>query len=418
MNPIETYANRAFQLMNLQRFDEAIVELKKALAEEPNFPFGLALLSVCKIKIKQYDEALDLAKHAVAGDPEHPFHFLVLAQAHFYNNNIAEARLAIRQGQQLSPNDAEFFLLKAEIEFHQEKWNQALSETEKGLEHDPENVELINLRSRALVKLNRKAEAEETVNFALNKAPENSFSHANKGWVAIERNRFDDAVKHFLESLRHNPDNEYARHGLKEAIKGKNILYRGMLKYFLWMEKLQQKNRWFFIIGIYVLYSILRRVAAASPEWAPFLYPFIGLYIVFAFSSWIATPLSNLFLRLHPIGKNALDEDEKLGANIVGALIAIALTGLVSYWATAQELPVAIALIAGGMLIPVSGVFALPVGSKPRRSLMIYASIIAMAGMSWLVLPGFGLGILIFALGIFFFGFVANYLIGQANKTL
>ena len=50
------------------------------------------------------------------------------------------------------------------------------------------------------MKLNRQDEAAETLDYALNKAPENSYSHANKGWVAIEKDQYDKAIEHFKEA--------------------------------------------------------------------------------------------------------------------------------------------------------------------------------------------------------------------------
>jgi len=99
-----------------------------------------------------------------------------------------------------------------------------------------------------LVKLNRKQEAADTMDYALHRAPQSSYSHANKGWVSIEKGAYEEAITHFKEALRLNATNAYAKAGLREGIKAKNFLYRGVLKYFLWLGKLQAKYRWAFVI--------------------------------------------------------------------------------------------------------------------------------------------------------------------------
>ena len=413
---IDLHLERAHQLIQLDRHAEAETEIRKALAGDPQNAQALALLSICRLEARAFAEAEDLARQAVAQQPDFPFYYLILGQAHFYNKNIPKARLAISEGQRLDPGNAAFFHLRAQIEFYQENWEQTLRETERGLELDPEDVDLVNLRARALVKLNRQDDASATLDYALHKAPENSYSHANKGWVAIEKDSYEQAVKHFLEALRLDPENDYARNGLKEAIKGKNLLYRGILKYFLWMNKLQEQGRWAFIIGAYIVYRFVLKAAENIPELAPLLYPIVAFYILFAFSSWIAKPISNLVLRLHPIGKHALDADEKLGSNIAGSLLLLVLLAFLGYYFTGMEMAFRVGMAAALLLIPVGGVFSVPEDTNSRRQLAWYATALGAAGAWWIV-TGAPWAMLLLALGVFVNSFVANYFIGKEAKS-
>ncbi len=410
------HLDRAHQLLQLDRHAEAEAEIRKALAEEPQSGDALALLAVCRINAKSFAEAEDLAAQAVAQQPDSPFFYLVLGQASFYNKNIACARQAISEGQRLAPGYAAFFHLRAQIEFYQENWELALRETEQGLELDPENIELVNLRAQSLIKLNRQADAAATLDYALYKAPENSDSHANKGWVAIEQDQYEAAVKHFLEALRLDPENDYARDGLKEAIKGKNLLYRGILKYFLWMNKLQEQGRWAFVIGAYVLYRILLKVGKTVPALAPLVYPLAAAYVIFAFSSWIAKPISNLFLRFHSLGKHALSRDEMLGSNLVGGLALAGLLSFATYFFTKAEMAFRIGLVLVILMIPAGGAFNIPEGTSSRRNLLLYAAVLAALGLLW-VFTEAGTAIGLFALGVLLYSFVANYFIGKEAKT-
>lgn len=410
-----TYLDRARQLIQLSRHADAEAELRKALAEDPLDPEALVLLALCKLEAKQYAEAVSLAEQAIAQEPDAPFLFLVLGQAYFYNRNIPKARLAIAQGQLLDPNNASFFYLRANIEFYQENWELALRETERGLELDSEDVSLINLRAQTLIKLNRTKDASATLDYALHKAPDNSVSHTNKGWVAIENDQYDQAVKHFLEALRLDPENGYARHGLKEAIKGKNLLYRGILKYFLWMDKMQEKNRWVFVIGMYVAYRIVLYLAKTVPALAPFLYPIVALYVVFALSTWIAKPLSNLFLRLHPLGKHALTSDEKTGSNVAGIFALLGILSMIALFATGMELFTNLAIVSFGMLVLSGGAYSVPAATSARRNLLLYSAAMLACGLAWAV-GGVEATFLVFVLGVFFYSFVANYFISKAAK--
>lgn len=409
------HLDRAHHLLQLNRHAEAETEIRKALTNDPEDGDALALLAVCRMNAKSFGEAEELASQAVARHPDSPFFYLVLGQACFYNRHIERAKEAIAEGLQLAPYNAAFFHLLAQIEFYSENWEAALRQTEHGLELDPENVDLVNLRAQALVKLNRKEDASATLGYALHKAPENSHSHANMGWVAIEQDKYEEAVRHFLEALRLEPDNDYARDGLKEALKAKNLLYRGILKYFLWMNKLQEQGRWAFVIGAYVIYRILLAVGKNVPQLAPLMYPLAAAYVLFAFSSWIARPLSNLFLRFHPLGKRALDEDEILGSNVVGGLLLGSILAFGTYLIMQSELAFRLGLVLGILAIPGGGAFNIPEGTKSRRNLLVYAGILAAMGLLWAFAEA-GFALAVFAIGVLLYSWVANYLIGQEAK--
>ncbi|MCB9294832.1 MAG: tetratricopeptide repeat protein [Lewinellaceae bacterium] len=407
------HLERGKLLLAQSRLAEAERELKEALSQQPDDAYAMAWLAECYLNGKRFAEALEVSERAMRFAPNNGFLLYTLARSYFYNKRTKEARETVARALSLNPNDPDFFLLRAHIEFYEENWQAALAAAEQGLELDPEHVNLINLRTQALVKLNRKAEAMETIDYALHHAPEDSYSHANKGWVAIERGAYGQAFGHFREALRLEPNNGYARAGLKEAIKARNWLYRGVLKYFLWLGKMNQQGRWVFIIGIYIFYRIMIEVAENSPSLAPFLYPFIGLYILLAFSSWIAMPVSNLFLRLDPLGKYALDEDELRASTIVGLLGAGAAASLLAYWFSGVDMLLYLGLYLLLLLLPVGGLFSVDAQGRARRQLTYYTYTLAAVGLVAVLTSGVNILAIIFLVGVFAYSWVANYLIGK-----
>jgi tetratricopeptide (TPR) repeat protein len=411
------HLERGRLLMAQRRMTEAEQEFKQALSFDPNNPVVMALLAECAIDARRFAEALDLSQQAIGMGPTNPFLQYTLARAYFYNKNATKAYEAIQEGLRLNPFDPDFFYLEAHIAMYEEKWDKALTAAERGLEIDPEHVNLINLRAQALIKLNRKAEAAQTLDYALHKAPEDSFSHANKGWVAIESDQYDEAISHFKEALRLNPESEFAKAGLKESIKAKNILYRYILKYFLWIGKMNQQGRWLFIIGIYILYRIILEVARANPSLAPLLYPLVFVYVLFAFSSWIALPVSNLFLRLHPLGKYALTNDEIKGSNLVGTLGMAAISCLAIYFFGKAEFFLLLGAYFALMLIPIGGLYGVSANGSARKNLRFYTIALAIVGLGAIFIPAISSwAVIAFLLGIFAYGWVANYLISKDAK--
>jgi tetratricopeptide (TPR) repeat protein len=417
-------------LYHQRRYAEAEEEYRKILAQDPTNPFALAMIAQCFLETDQNKKALEFAKKSMQLGSESPTIYYILARCFFFNNLPEEALSTIQAGQQIDPSNPDFFLLKSQIAYFRQDWELALQEAERGLALDSEDITLINLRARALVKLNRTEEASATMDYALHQAPDSSFSHANKGWVAIERNEFEQAITHFKEALRLNATNEFAKSGLKEAIKAKNKLYRIVLKYFLWMEKLQEKYRWGFIIGVYILYRIALYLAETSELMAMIMMPLIIAYIIFAFSSWIAMPISNLFLRLHPLGKHALEEEEITASTLVGILAGAAISCFIIYFALGGAINFSqnddleikgyaqiflLGLMLFLMMIPVGGLFFAEKGTNARKKLTIFTITLAIIGIFALITNLNSL-FLIFFLGIFGYGFAANYFISKAAR--
>lgn len=410
-------------LLETNRPAEAEKKIRQALSDAPENPEALAALAWCLIQQNKYADALPPAQQAVAQEADHPYHLYVLGYAFLLNNQPDKARETVQSALHIAPDSSVLYHLMAQLEFHAQRWDLALHNVDKGLELDPEDEALINLRTVVLVKLNRTSEAGETVDSALYKNPENAYSHANKGWVAIEKGQYAEAQASFLESLRIDPNNEHAQDGLKESIKAKNLLYRVVLRYFLWMNKLSSGNQWLVIIGTYVAFRLVRTVATNNPGLQPFLMPLIVFYIAFVFSSWIAGPISNLILRLHPLGKHALTDDEKRGSFLVGICFAAAVSAILAGLLLNNS-----TLILGGtvlfiLMIPAGGLFSTQPGGKARQQLSWYAGVLAVAGLG---IPLLGLllnntslttmGLGIFGVGIFAYGWVANYVIMRDGR--
>lgn len=401
---------RADMLFRQGRYQEAEKELKSELAQNPTNHHALALLSSCYSERDEFDKALTTIKQALSISPSQTYFYRILANIYQKTDDLDQADKTILRAIELDPNSADNFLVKSHIEYRKKNWTKSLEFADKGLNIDAEHLGCINMRNMALVMLNRKDEAEETIRFALNKNPEDSLSHANVGWTALNRSQINKATESFKEALRLDPDNEYAREGLKQAIKAKFPPYRAILAYFLWMAKMSQKGQWGFIIGFYVIYRIMLTVARNSPAIAPFIYPFIFLYVLFAFSTWIAVPASNLFLRFHKLGKHALTKDEKFGSNIFIVFLVAAISFLVAYFTTKSDFYLFFAAFSALMMLPVGATFSSTPKSKERKIKTIYTSVLFVIGILAIFLPTLNFLSIVFILGIFFFGWVSNYL--------
>ena len=183
---------RAQLLLAQSRPADAERESMLALAQRPDDPQALALLALSRL---QQGEARARARGRAAvrrGSWRRTNRFSTTSMRTCCARRAAhdEALAAVTQEAiRLDPGDADHFSLLASIELGRGKWQPALEASEQALALNPEHVGAANLRAMALVRLGRKAEAMESVDYALDRAPDDAFSHANQGWNQLHRNQ-------------------------------------------------------------------------------------------------------------------------------------------------------------------------------------------------------------------------------------
>ena len=385
---------RAMILYEQGRHADAERELRGALGEQPHDPVAHAMLALCLAQRKAYHEAQREAAEAIRLGPDQPFPQYAMAIVMLGRNRFDEAEHAIREAIRLDPYDADYFGVLGSIKLETRRWPAALEAAEKGLELSPDHVTCTNVRATALVQLGRHDEASSAMGEALRRAPEDATTHANQGWALLHRGEHLKAMEHFREALRLDPTSDWARAGIVEALKARNVVYRAMLAYFLWMSRLSDRAQWAVIIGAWLLYRAMRAVSQNNPEARKYLLPFMILYGIFAVMSWLAYPLFNLLLRLNKFGRLALSREQIVMSNWIGATLALALAmlavGLLTRNASYTVLAAVLALLA----LPISGTFACERG-WPRATMALVTAVLGAIGVGAVALdllrPGAGI---------------------------
>jgi len=380
------HLDRALLLYSQQRHDLAEQELRQGLALDPDNPQAHAFLSLCLIKRKQYDEATDEAEHAIHSAPDYSFAHYVLATVMLERNRFAESMTSTKEAIRLDPYNPNYFAMLGHLHMLDQHWQDALTAAEHGLEVDAENVECNNLRAMALVKLGRKAEAGQTIDETLRRDPENANTHANQGWALLEQRQPEKAMEHFREALRLEPNNEWARHGIIEAMKAQYFVYGLMLRYFLWMGKLGARMGWGLMLGAYFGIQYLRQVSNRNPAWAPYLWPIFTAYFAFALMTWVSRPLFNLVLRTNRFGRLVLSPEETAQSTWIGLTLLTALSCAIMWLSTGSVMAQLGALMAAILVIPISGTYNCSPGWP--RSVMALATVFLLAvGISIFAIP-------------------------------
>jgi hypothetical protein len=253
----------------------------------------------------------------------------------------------------------------------------------------------------------------ESVDYALDRAPEDAFSHANQGWNYLHQNRPHQAQEHFREALRLEPNLDYAREGMLEALKARNPIYRVMLAYFLWLGRQSMRFQWVFIIGIFFGGRLARSLSQSQPGMNWLWWPLLGLFYAFVYLSWTAQPMFNLLLRFDRFGRHVLSDDQRKGANWFGATFALAVGSLIWWFVADSEVALIGAIVSAILSMCVAATFGRT--GRDRRILASCTAALAVVaiGAMFLTVSNNTTGHLFttsFALGFVGFQLVANTL--------
>ncbi len=410
---MDNHLERGRLLLQQSRPELAARELRQELTNNPDDPLAHALLALCLTQQKQHAEATDEARRAVHLAPDFPFAHFVLGAVLEDQDRLTEAEAAVNEAIALEPEEADYFALLGSIRLQRRQWNAALAAADAGLTVEPEHIDAANVRAMALQKLGRRQEAGTALQSTLARDPDNAATHANQGWALLEAGKQEQAMEHFREALRLDPNLDWARQGVLEALRARYVVYRVMLGYFFWMSRLSDQARWGVIFGGLFVSRALRSAARQNPELGPFLYPLIGLYFLFVFLTWTAEPLFNLLLRLNPLGRLALSRDQIVGSNWVGASLLGAFTAGGIYLLTRADTALFAAAVFALLVIPIAGAFGSE-SARGRKALSVYAVCLAVLGFGGLAAMALGgeitgiILLILFVLGALFFPLVAN----------
>ena len=219
-----------------------------------------------------------------------------------------------------------------------------------------------------------------TLGSALANDPENALTHANQGWALLHRGNYRQALEHFREALRIDPELDWARAGIVEALKAHHFIYRQMLRFFLWIGRQARVAQWVIILGIFFGPRMLARIARANPGLEPFIFPVIVLILAFVMLTWIASPLFNFLLRFNKFGRLALLRDQRIASSWIGGCFLLAVGCFVAAMVKTTSLAVFGTGYFGLLLLPLAVTFSRASGN-PRRLMAAYTAGVALLGL-------------------------------------
>jgi len=297
-----------YELLNRQKYDLALEKINQALEVDVHNSELKRLRAFAFYGKDENEEAYHIIKEAISSDPEYSFLFYTKAQIEVGLGRYEQAIKSLDEAIRIDPEEEVFYSLKAGAFLDLKKWANAKEFAEKALELNPDSIDARNRLASAEHYLGRTNEARVQLEHTLEKDPENEHTHTNLGFQFLQNGDVKKAKEHFGKSLELNPTNEFTKHGMIEAIKASNFVYRKLIQFYFWNEKVGPKYSWGLIIGLIIVINIL-----------PFLIPF---YLLLLAWTWVTPPLADMIIYFNKYSKYLLDEDGRLITGVNLALFA------------------------------------------------------------------------------------------------
>lgn len=301
-------------LIERKKYDEAQLSLAEAFTSNPDSPDLHALQAQIFFNQDQYKNALNSINNAIGMAPENDFLHFWKARILAELNQGKKALECMDEALRLDPQDADYYGFKALLLSNREKRKEAVEVAREGLEKDPDNALCKNALSVALQTSGKTAESATVLEGLLEKDPEDPFTQANTGYNYLRSGDIKKAKEHFRVALMLDPNNEYTRAGMVEAMKASNFFYRKILEYYVRMERLSSGKRWAITIGMILIVKIL-----------PFLLP---IYLVFLLWVWFAPPIAQMVLYFDKSGRYLMDKQARMLTDINLTLTGVSLVSL------------------------------------------------------------------------------------------
>lgn len=276
-------------LIDRDKLDLAHKKIGEALANYPDSDELYSLQALVYINQKNYKQAQTAIHTGIGLNPENDYLFYLNARLAIENDEYKAAEENINQAISINPYQAGYFGTKAANYINQKKYDQAIEAALEGLDLNPDDTSCNNMLSMAQTQTGLGDEAFNRLESLLADDPENELTQANTGYYYLRQGNSAKAKEHFAAALNSNPEFEFARAGMIQAIKSTNWFYAKLMQFSYWLDEMNARYRWGFIIGLVLIVKLI---------------PILALpYLIFIFWTWFTGPISDVLLYFDKYGR-------------------------------------------------------------------------------------------------------------------
>lgn len=194
-------------LIDLGRYQQALVLLSKAIAQEPENALLRLTLGDVYFGTDQLDLAFDQATQAMRLEPDndqaHVLCARVLLQKKAFVPALEHGKTAVK----LDPDFSYNHYILAFCEMHNGHYLKAYNAAVRALELDPEESHYHILIGDLALKIRQYEQAERHYREALRHNPENHAAHYALGMVFSACSRYEDSANAVYKAIKLQPDN-------------------------------------------------------------------------------------------------------------------------------------------------------------------------------------------------------------------
>jgi tetratricopeptide (TPR) repeat protein len=300
----------ALSLYEERRWDEALAAFRALAEADPADARARGYLALTLLELHDEVDADRWAREAVETDPTEAAGWHALAGVALRSGHLRGAENAIRRALQIEPLSARYLGVAALVQQKRHRWTEALSMAEQGLRYDGADPLCVHVRARALIKMGRLDVGRAALRKAVDDGVDSPLVRADLGWTELDRGDREAAVDHFVTALSDEPDLEWAREGLGRSLRSPLPLYNWILGHFLRVQRYRD-DRMFGVLGEMMISRLVESLARRWERLRGLAVLYGALRGLYTYLSWVARPMSNLLLLLHPIGRRALSSEQR-----------------------------------------------------------------------------------------------------------
>ncbi len=200
------------------RFDEAVMNLTKALEIKPDYLEARCNLGIVLNNQGRVDEAVEHFTKTLQIKPDFVIALRGMAQVLLQQGRGEEAVMHYRRALQVEPRNPDTYDGLGTALAKQGKRNEAVIYFNKALQLKPDHPKAHLNLGAALAEQGRLDEAMVHFNQALRISPHSSKAHKNIGITFFKQGKFDEAVAHFRVVVQIEPDSPGGHKNLADAL--------------------------------------------------------------------------------------------------------------------------------------------------------------------------------------------------------
>ncbi len=213
----KVYADMGLQLLDMERYEEALDIYEKGLTVKPDYTKLMYRKAAALNKLGRFGEALEICDQELEIDPlPNTWHYK--AEALYGMGEYGRALDACEQAISIVPY-IDTFLIEIKIYYGADQFEQVLNIIQRMEERELMNSEVMLFKLRALRMMDRYDEARDAALEIMEHDPDNAEVYYQLAFVEWDQGQLDQALIQANKSLEMDPSLTYKRYFIADVYK-------------------------------------------------------------------------------------------------------------------------------------------------------------------------------------------------------